>query len=972
MKRRTVQLVWIGILLSSYAAVLTSVRAQSINGQIEGTVVDQVGAGIPHASIIVTNIETGATRSASTDGSGFYRIPLLAIGQYRVIAEAHSFTRMIHDRVTVTTGQAATLDLQLQPGEILETVTVSADIPIADTGKTDLGRVMNTREVHNIPLPTRNPLNFVPLQANVTGHPNRGNLYPQLNVNGFLRRTYWQVDGNTNTRGEIAGARTMLISETYVNEMHLLTPGFAAEFGNTTGMIVNVVTPSGTNDLHGSAMFRFSRPLFYARPFFYSGATLPDSFLNNVAVAVGGPIVKDRWHFYFGHERSRREDNTSRGRQVNILEANSRALIEAGLPASIFLASIPGGENTALYIFRTDLQLNGSNRLTARFNNGRTHIENGIGGFNTWERSLDTKTVDHSFGAQLASFSQSRVNEARFQYVRGRTSSVRNENSGTGISVNIDDIANFGSPGSGTKTISKDAQLQDNFTWIRGEHAIKFGGGFIAKSGFDRASTSAVFTFRSISDWQNARSGALPYGYTRYQQTFGDPETTFSATYWNLFAQDEWKATRRLKLNFGLRYDIYIVPDPDPTSPYPASRKFNIDRNNFAPRLGIVYELREGRRPTILRAGAGIYFEPPWTDAYTRSLRDDGDPRFFTLQFLGTNGGTRSADPQAPAFPGTFSGTQPQGLTVTRPDLTTIAPDFENMYALHSNVQIEQGLTEDLSLTVGYVHSGGRHIPVYRSVNVYNPVGYLADGRPIFGPERLDRRFNVIQEVESGGSSQYDALNLQFTQRFSRGIQSSISYTLARAVDDAPEQDVAYDSGARVLRSVADPTNRSFDKGHSYGDQRHTFVWSMVVRPTVSLSDEVLRRLLNNNQLGLIARASSGERFNIRTQEDLNKDGLFGPDRPVGVKRNSGKTPAQFNVDLRYSRFISFTERYRLEVFGEFQNLFNTNNIVSYNVTTVPVNPATGEMLGPMPDFSAGGSKSLEARQVQVGMKFIF
>ena len=161
--------------------------------------------------------------------------------------------------------------------------------------------------------------------------------------------------------------------------------------------------------------------------------------------------------------------------------------------------------------------------------------------------------------------------------------------------------------------------------------------------------------------------------------------------------------------------------------------------------------------------------------------------------------------------------------------------------------------------------------------------------------------------------------------------------------------------------------------GYSYGDQRHTFVMSLVARPIFDIQNRSLRFLLNNNQFGATARASSGERFTVRTDTDLNRDGLSWPERPVGIKRNSGKTPPQFNLDLRYSRFINFTERYKLEVFGEFQNLFNVNNIIAFNDVRVPVSSETGEMIGPVPDLKArNDSRSLESRQVQMGIKFIF
>ena len=148
---------------------------------------------------------------------------------------------------------------------------------------------------------------------------------------------------------------------------------------------------------------------------------------------------------------------------------------------------------------------------------------------------------------------------------------------------------------------------------------------------------------------------------------------------------------------------------------------------------------------------------------------------------------------------------------------------------------------------------------------------------------------------------------------------------------------------------------------------------SLVFQPKFNFPNKTLRYLFNHNQFGIIATANSGERFNIISNSDLNRDGFSNSDRPVGIKRNSGKTPPQYNVDLRYSRFFNFTEHYKLEVFGEFQNLFNINSIVQYNNVTVTTNPHTGELVGGLPDFKARNqSSSQDSRQFQLGFKFLF
>jgi hypothetical protein len=430
--------------------------------------------------------------------------------------------------------------------------------------------------------------------------------------------------------------------------------------------------------------------------------------------------------------------------------------------------------------------------------------------------------------------------------------------------------------------------------------------------------------------------------------------------------QDDWKITRKLKFNYGARYDLYRIPRADSTSPFAASQKFKVDRNNFAPRLGIVYSLREGRHPSIVRAGAGLYYEVPWLNMYERALLKNGNPRFFSFSASPTSNG-------APAFPGVL-GSLPAGSVLPPQDIDAIAPDLENMYAIHSNIQLEQGITNNLSFAVGYIHSAGRHIAVYRNINLI-PFSFLADGRPVFSrlpnpATRFDPRFNNIFIAEAAGVSEYNALTLQLTKRFSRGLQWNVNYTFSKAEDDAPEQNLS--TGAFQNLMLSDPYNRRLDKGYSFADQRHTFVMSLVAHPQFNFQNTMLRYLSNNNQVGIISTANSGETFNIVSSSDINNDSVTGVDRPVGVKRNSGTTPKQFNVDLRYSRFFNFTERYKLQVFGEFVNLFNINSIVQFTNVTVTTN-ANGELVGGLPDFKARNqSTSQDSRQFQLGFKFIF
>lgn len=967
----------LGLTIFSFA------QSQALNGQIEGFITDQAGAVVPNATVTAKNIETGAERKVTSDENGVYRMPLLPLGTYRVTVEAPNFKKYVQEGIILTTGRIATVSPSLEAGDVSATVTVTSDAPIADPGKIDVGRVMDTREVQNLPLVSRNPYNYALLQANVTGRTNAEFGVPRINANGYTRRTNYQLDGNNNTQADRAGIRLMPISDTFVSEVQLVTNGFSAEFGNTPGLIMNAVTPSGTNGIHGSGSYRFRRTNMSSKPFNVAPTAIkPETKVDNLTGAVGGPFIKDRWHFYTGYEWVNRDLGGEPARTITISPASQALLVAQGVPQSAFPTAIPTKQKVNFFIFRTDAQIDDNNRLSIRFNRfTNLSPDNIAGGNNTLQRSIDFDDKSSSLGIQLAStFSANVLNEFRFQFAKRDSRNIANANSGIGPSIVITDVdpntagnqtANFGAPENDDTIapLQKTTQFQNNLTWNTGSHSIKVGAGVNFIDDIRKTNSFTRYTFATTQAYADARTGLNTKSWSNFQQIFGNTNAVFDSAYYNFFAQDDWKATRKLKINYGLRYDLYRIPDADTTSPLAASKEFNIDRNNWAPRLGGVYSLRDGKYSTVIRASAGIYFDTVYSDMYLQALQANGNPAFFTVTF------TSPATAGSPSFPGNITSANAAAIQ----DITTLAPDFENMYAIHFNGQLEQVLAENLSLTVGFIHSGGRHIPIYRSINRIRTGATLADGRPIFSNAavapgtRVDPRFNNILMIEAGGNSNYNAMTLQLNKRFAEGYQFSANYTLSQSEDDAPERNlVATQAGALAMQ---DPTNRRRDFGPSLADQRHTFVMSFVGRPNFNFESKTLRALLNNNQLGIIATANSGERYNIVTSTDINFDGVTGSDNPVGVGRNSGKTPKQFNVDLRYSRYFNFTERYKFEFFAEAVNIFNINSVFQLNNLTVTAD-AQGNATQPLPSFAtnkaANTVTSLDSRAAQLGFKFIF
>ena len=297
------------------ALVLTPTSApaqsQAINGTIEGTVVDDQGAVLPGVTVTLVNVDTGDSRVVVTNESGLYRAPLLPLGRYRVSAELQGFRKFEQTGVTLSAGRTAVLNVKLTVGAIAETITVTGDTPIVDLGRIEQGRVLTETEIKTLPLTSRNPYNFAVLQPGVVGFGNPEFGVPRITANGALVRVNYQIDGSNNTQKDRAGLRQMPMSEVMIREVKIVTTGYAPEFGQTMGMIYNAITPSGTNTLKGQGSYRMQRKPFAAFPFFTQGPHTsdrrPPTDVNVITFDIGGPVIRDKAHFFGGYEHTERD-----------------------------------------------------------------------------------------------------------------------------------------------------------------------------------------------------------------------------------------------------------------------------------------------------------------------------------------------------------------------------------------------------------------------------------------------------------------------------------------------------------------------------------------------------------------------------------------------------------------------------------------------------------------------------------------
>jgi hypothetical protein len=944
---------------------LAFAQAQAANGNIEGTISDATGAVLPGVTVTVTNTDLGSSRGVVTNDQGLFRAPLLPLGAYEVDAELPGFNKYHQAGVTLSAGQTIVLNIRLEVGVRVEPLDVTAEVSPAQAGRIDLGRTINEGEIRNLPLVSRNPYNFAFLQANVTGYENNEFGVPRINANGSQMHTNYQLDGNTNTEKDRAGLRMLPVSEVLVREVKVITNGFAPEFGQTTGMVYNAITPSGSNALRGSASFRFRRNPMSERPFFLaSAARKPDTEVNDVTGTLGGPVVRDKVHFFGAYEFVDRSLIT--GGQVITVTPENAARLGIALPES---GVIPANQSVNFGFGKIDQQINSANRLSARYFLFKNFSESNIGaGLTTPDRATDFTDRMDSASAQLTSIlGTSMFNELRVQYARRHQFRTPSPTAVDGPAITVTGIAQFGGPRLGdSNSVGFDFrqgiwQAIDNVSWIRGRHGFKAGVD-LQFVGDDRVRGERFeYVFPTSDAYLAATAGTAPLGYTTLRQDFGDLTANYASAFYGFFVQDDWQVTPDLKVLYGLRYDLFDVPSARPFAANPYSHDFTIDKNNWGPRAGLSWSL-DGSGRTVLRASTGLMYEPPLLDFYDNAILNNGDPRSYTVQLTGTSAG-------APAFPASLANTPP-GFALPRQSINAVDPDFSTQSAWLTNVQFERALGHDLSVALGYVNSTGRHLPVLMDVNLVPSGAVLPDGRPVFSTAvnastRVDPAFDHLNVFKSIGAAKYNALTATVTRRMKQGWQAQATYTLARGEDDAPL------TGTYVVGSgddrVSDPTDLDREWGVTPFNQTHTLSVSTVIAPSVT-GGGFLRALANNNQVGLILQANSGLPFNIRARTDLNQDGVTN-DRPDGIERNAGRLGRVVYLDLRYSRFVPFSEVQRLELFFEAKNLFNTLNVsaVTRDVTTDASGALSAPLPSPFPPQSA-----YDQRQMQLGVKFTF
>lgn len=937
--------------------------AQAGNGQIQGVCRDPEGAAIPGVMVTIRQIETGTERVLKTDETGRFSAPFLSVGTYSIQAEFAGMTPLSRTGLVLTVGATLDINLDMIPRGLQQEVTVVTEAPFLLTSQTEVSSTINSVAIQNLPVNGRRWENFVLLTPGVTNDGTFG-LVSFHGIAGVFNNI--MVDGADNNQAFFADERgrnriAYAISQESIREFQVNTSNFAAEYGRAAGGIVNAVTRSGTNEVHGSVFYYLRDKSFLALDPFARAQNIakPLERRHQFGGSIGGPISRDRVFFFGSYDQQNRNfPATVLPNAGENFYTGSTAPADATKQAVDYLRSLTGvfprKANQNLGYGKVDWQINDDHRFTTSLNILDFRSPNGVQtasviAIPVSSNGRDAVKTETSINTLTSVLSPSAVNEVRFQYSRDFEFQQPN---GTGPSTTISNAGGsfqYGMPNFLPRPAypnEKRFQFVDDFSYLQGLHDLKFGLDInrISDLFINIFQGGGVYAYTSLSnfalDYAGVDTGATTRKhYNSFTQSFDvtDPQgkNQFSSADYNFYAQDTFRAAPNLTFNLGLRYEYQQIPQPKRSNPLLAlTGRLHQDKNNFGPRIGVAWQMAPR---TIFRLGYGLSYGRTEHSTISNFFVNNGVTQLVFQQFPATA--------NSPAFPNVLVSTPAGtgGITVN-----LAGPDFVNPAVHQASMEIESQLGSDFNVSARYMMARGTHLPYTRDANIgpatqtrtYNLLDTAgAVQRTITVPfynARINPAFGPLLTYETGVNSSYHGLVLQADRRFNRGFQLLTSFTWSHAMDDG-QSSFTFLPGNTVL----DPYNRKDDHGNSPTDQRRRFVFSGVWQPRIQSSGLARRALLSGWKFAGIATLSDGFPQTGTVQLSTLAGGLGTGlnaanntnNRFPGMGRNTFVRPGLSNVDLRVAREFRFGESNAIEFLVEGFNIFNRVNYANVNAT---------------------------------------
>ena len=620
-----------------------SAQAQVL-GTLQGYVTDEQGGVLPGVTVTLTNTETGAERVVVTDSIGFYTAPSLTSGVYSITASLSGMQSKQRDNIRLLVAQVLNVDFNLSVGAVTEEVTVTAESPIVEVSSNATSHYVSEEEINELPIIGRNYVNFALLAPTAKQEPVRGGISLSgqkgissgLNIDGMEAKSAFF---GYSRGGEATENDGIVIAQDSVKEFQVVASGYSAEIGAHGGGYINVITQSGTNKMHGTAFGLFRNDSMIAdkhqTPLDDARGNTPDLTQDEFSrktfgASLGGPIVKDKTHFFVALDKIQRDTpQVANIRQAGVYDA----VIAAGAPGLVegytrnadgtatgnFLTKV---DNLVLF-GRIDHQLNANNNLTLRYN----YTDYEIVSDNKSQESLKTEKT-HSFVASLVSIiGDSTINEFRYQYSKDDLQRDANLDPGDPPGLlrisTPQGTANIGKPDFLPITVNeKKHQFRNTLTMNKGNHEIKIGFDYQKDDlvEFFAGSADGRYDYRSIDDFLAGGDATR-----RVRIWFGpvtEPNAVVPQDYVGVFAQDSWKPNSRLTINYGLRwqgtYNVQDIP-----ALFEEARNIPNDTNNFGPRFGFAWTADEEGK-SVVRGGVGLFHQRTPTLIHVDNVQSNG------------------------------------------------------------------------------------------------------------------------------------------------------------------------------------------------------------------------------------------------------------------------------------------------------------------------------------------------------------
>lgn len=887
--------------------------AQGGTGEITGTAVDAQGGVLPGVTVTLRNQETGVARTTVTETDGTYRFPALNPGRYTVSAELVGFSTIEARDIEITIGLGLKQDFTMQVQTVAETVIVTGTAPVVDTTKSEVSGVVTQQQIEALPVNSRQYLSLALLMPGTSMDSTRA-FFATVNVGGSVtfNSTGNLVDGVINNFAEDGEPRQNM-PEDAVEEFKVSNVQYKAEFGLATGGIVQVVTKSGTNALHGTAFEYFRDKSLNALGVFETEK--PAYRRHQYGGSVGGPILRNKFHYFAAVERTKVDEFYT---------------VTTGAPAfySAVEGTFPKPFTRNLYFGRVDGQITNSQSFFARYaHEDERSTCNSCGGTTASTAGFDQETPRRALVVGHTWVRGTRqLNDFRFQYARA---AYYISPAGTEIWTDIGETSaarlqrltrQFQFPsltyGSSNDQIGPESrwQFKDTYAIAFPSHDVKFGVD-ISHMPYKYENTGNPLGTYSFSrdqyfDPNDPASVAALTGAATFAASVPPVTTPHPNDYYVAFVQDDWKLADNLTVNLGFRWErLYGAANEDlDPSIFPIEIPYidvsqRGDTNNFGPRAGLAWDVL-GTGRTVVRGGYGLYY------GHVRILGNLTEFRNYQ-QF--------SINITNPSYPDPYGGRDPLSFIVSGPaNITVVANDYVQPYSHQFNAGFSHQLVGAYSLHVDGVVTNTNHDRKIRDINA-RPPGTTTRPNPTFA--RVDNN-------QSTGSARYRALYTKLEKRFSQRNQFMVTYTYVHSRDNNP------------LNRYLDPFDLEIDEGPSNGERRH----AVVANGSVLLPLDVT--------LGAVWTMRTQLPWNATAGRDLNVDG-FNTDLVPGTTRNSGSRDLNLDavnawrtingrapipesqlessriniVDVRAMKAIRFGATTRLDLIGQVFNLFNTTNL---------------------------------------------